>query len=54
MVAFQPVKDNVVEVDKIDAFEGTPVIDLKPYAPGQDSAPDAKVPKWAGPIGVRK
>ena len=26
------VKDNVIEVDKIDAFEGTPIIDLKPYA----------------------
>ena len=43
------VKDNVIEVDKIDAFEGTPVLDLKPFAPGQDSASDVKVPKWAGP-----
>lgn len=43
------VKDNVVEVDKIDADEGTPVLDLKPYAPGQDSASDVKVPDWAGP-----
>jgi tRNA-Thr(GGU) m(6)t(6)A37 methyltransferase TsaA len=43
------VKENVVEVEKIDAFEGTPVLDLKPYAPGQDSASDVKVPKWAGP-----
>lgn len=43
------VKDNVVEVDKIDAFEGTPILDLKPYAPGLDSASNLKVPKWAGP-----
>ena len=43
------VKDNVIEMDKIDAFEGTPIIDLKPYAPGLDSASDVKVPKWAGP-----
>ncbi|MBM3859099.1 MAG: tRNA (N6-threonylcarbamoyladenosine(37)-N6)-methyltransferase TrmO [Verrucomicrobia bacterium] len=43
------VKGNVVEVDKIDAFEGTPVLDLKPYAPGQDAASKVKVPKWAGP-----
>ncbi len=43
------VKDNVVEVDKIDAFESTPVLDLKPYAPGQDAASKVKVPKWAGP-----
>ncbi len=43
------VKANVVEVEKIDAFEGTPVLDLKPYAPGQDSAKDVRVPDWAGP-----
>ena len=43
------VKDNVVEVEKIDAFEGTPVLDIKPYAPGQDSATDVRVPEWAKP-----
>jgi len=43
------VKDNMVEVEAIDAFEGTPVLDLKPFAPGQDSASGVKVPKWAGP-----
>ena len=30
------IKDNVVEVERIDAFAGTPVIDLKPYIPGYD------------------
>jgi len=43
------VKDNVVEVEKIDAFEGTPVLDIKPFLPGYDSVPDAKVPDWAKP-----
>ena len=43
------VKNNVVEVEKIDAFEGTPVLDIKPYAPGQDSATGVKVPEWAKP-----
>ena len=43
------VKENVVEVEKIDAFEGTPVLDIKPYAPGQDSATEVRVPDWAGP-----
>ncbi len=43
------VKENVVEIEKIDAFEGTPVLDLKPYAPGQDSAVGVKVPDWAVP-----
>jgi tRNA-Thr(GGU) m(6)t(6)A37 methyltransferase TsaA len=43
------VKENVVEVEKIDAFEGTPVLDIKPFLPGYDSATDAKVPEWAKP-----
>ena len=43
------VKDNVIEVEKIDAFEGTPVLDIKPYAPGQDSATEVRVPDWAKP-----
>ena len=43
------VKDNVIEVEKIDAFEGTPVLDIKPYAPGQDSASEVRVPDWAKP-----
>ena len=43
------VKDNVIEVEKIDAFVGTPVLDIKPYAPGQDSASEVRVPDWAKP-----
>ena len=43
------VKENIIEVEKIDALPGTPVLDLKPYAPGQDSVSKAKVPAWAGP-----
>ena len=39
------VKNNVVEIDKIDAFIDTPVLDLKPYIPGSDSA-EASVPDW--------
>ncbi len=40
------VKDNVIEVETIDAFDGTPVLDLKPFAPGLDSANGVKVPDW--------
>jgi len=39
------VKNNVVEIDKIDAFANTPILDLKPYIPGYDSA-EASVPDW--------
>jgi len=40
------VKENVVEVEKIDAFDGTAVIDIKPFIPGYDTAEDAKMPEW--------
>jgi len=43
------VKDNVVEVEKIDAFSDTPVLDMKPFLPGYDSASDVKLPAWAKP-----
>jgi tRNA (adenine37-N6)-methyltransferase len=42
------VEGNVVELEKIDAFDGTPVLDMKPYIPGYDSAEEAKTPEWLG------
>ncbi len=39
------VKANVVEIDKIDAFTDTPILDLKPYIPGTDFA-EGSVPNW--------
>ena len=40
------VKDNVIEIEKTDAFDGTPVLDIKPFIPGYDTVEDAKVPEW--------
>ena len=37
-----------VYLDKIDAFAGTPVIDLKPYITGIDRAADVRLPDWIG------
>jgi len=37
---------NVLRVQGLDALEGTPVIDIKPYIPGNDSVADSKVPPW--------
>jgi tRNA (Thr-GGU) A37 N-methylase len=34
-------------VKGLDAFEGSPIIDIKPYNPRADSIPNAKVPEWA-------
>ena len=40
------VKENVVEIERIDAFAGTPVLDIKPYIPYSDAAARATVPEW--------
>ena len=40
------IKGNVIEVDKIDAFADTPVIDIKPYIPENDSAESIRIPDW--------
>ena len=39
------VNENIVEIDGIDAFDGTTVLDLKPYIPSMESIPAAKTPK---------
>lgn len=39
------VKGNVVEIEWIDAFAETPILDMKPYISGSDVA-DAKYPDW--------
>ncbi len=35
-----------VTIERIDAFDSTPVIDIKPYIPVTDSIPEASVPSW--------
>ena len=40
------IKENVLEVEKIDAFPGTAILDIKPFIPGYDSVTDAQVPDW--------
>ena len=35
-----------VVVKGMDALDGTPVIDIKPYIPNFDSCPDASIPDW--------
>jgi tRNA-Thr(GGU) m(6)t(6)A37 methyltransferase TsaA len=40
------VERNKVRVAGIDAFDGTPVIDLKPYIPSIDDADDVTLPRW--------
>jgi len=40
------VRGNAVGVRGLDAVNGTPVLDIKPYFPHFDSIPDARVPGW--------
>jgi len=37
---------NILKVEGLDAIDGTPVIDIKPYIPGRDAVTEAKAPSW--------
>jgi tRNA-Thr(GGU) m(6)t(6)A37 methyltransferase TsaA len=39
--------EGIILVNDIDADDGTPIIDIKPYYPVLDLVPDATVPEWA-------
>ena len=39
------VEGNLLTVRGLDAFNGTPVLDVKPYD-NWDCAPNARVPEW--------
>ncbi|MBE0516353.1 MAG: tRNA (N6-threonylcarbamoyladenosine(37)-N6)-methyltransferase TrmO [Methanophagales archaeon] len=41
------MEGNILVVRGLDAFEGSPVIDIKPYIPRADAFPAAVVPEWA-------
>lgn len=48
-VAVVPVvqrRRNILRVLGLDAIDGSPVLDVKPYIPYYDSVPDATVPDW--------
>ncbi len=40
------VNGNVLKVRGLDAIDGSPVLDVKPYLPYYDSVADARLPKW--------
>jgi len=39
-------RGNVLRVQGLDAIDGSPVLDIKPYIPGYDSADNTRVPSW--------
>ena len=40
------IEANVVEVADLDAQDGSPILDLKPYIPSGDAIPEAITPGW--------
>lgn len=40
------VEDCTIVIEGIDAFSGSPIVDLKPYIPRSDCVSDATVPGW--------
>jgi tRNA-Thr(GGU) m(6)t(6)A37 methyltransferase TsaA len=40
------VEDCVLTVRELDALEGSPIVDIKPYLPEADAIQNAKVPEW--------
>jgi tRNA-Thr(GGU) m(6)t(6)A37 methyltransferase TsaA len=45
-VKLMGVEGNVVMVAGLDAIDGTPILDIKPYYPAYDRKADAVVPEW--------
>jgi len=41
------VEGNLVTLDRLDAFDATPVLDLKPFIPPDAPTQDVRVPDWA-------
>ncbi len=39
-------RKNILRVRGLDAINGTPILDLKPYVPHWDAIVDARVPEW--------
>ena len=40
-------RGGVLRVKGLDALDGTPVLDVKPYLPSHDAVIEAKLPPWA-------
>ena len=40
------IQQGLVEIANIDAFDGTPILDLKPYFPVCDLVQDARISDW--------
>lgn len=46
VVELLKIEECLLTVKDLDALEGSPIIDIKPYIPRVDSIPNARVPEW--------
>jgi len=46
VVELSKIEECFLTVKDLDALEGSPIIDIKPYIPRADSIPNARVPEW--------
>ena len=44
------IEGNIVRVRGLDALDGTPVLDIKPYMPPFDRVEDVTMPPWVGHV----
>ena len=42
------IKENLIEIEQIDAIDGSPVIDIKCYIPASVEDKDVRLPDWIG------
>ena len=49
-VKIMTVGDDFIEVSGLDAINGTPILDIKPYYPQYDCIEDATVPGWVNKL----
>jgi len=47
VVELVKVESDKLYVKELDALEGTPIVDVKPYIPNADALLDARIPEWA-------
>ena len=44
------VRDGCIEVQGLDAINGTPVLDIKPYDPHYDKVESPTIPPWVNKL----
>ena len=51
VVRLYGVRDNILEVECVDALDGTPLLDIKPYVPAFDAGGEVRIGWLEGRIG---